>query len=315
MINRLAIRVADIPLSIISNSVSIENINFAGAYKKFAFNGKKTEINIRAHYDKPPEISLEDKNLVIGMKGIWRLYDTDKKRIFVIEPVSPERRIAYGIDYVGCKLKFLSRRPIHIASSSRRIAVFDRSFADGDVYVDFLAAVSPPMPDPLEMPLSELLTMAWLSGRQGLLFHGCGVMDKGRGYLFLGFSGHGKSTMADIWRKKSVVLDDDRIVLRKRKGRFWMFAAPWYGRDVGTAKAVLLDKIFFIRHGLRNRAYRGSNSNALLLLLNYSYRPLWDKQGIEQNIGLCAQLAYKLPCYILDFIPDERAVEYVRNLK
>jgi hypothetical protein len=315
MINRLAIKVANIPISIVSDNVSVENINFGGVYKKFAFNAKETEINIHAHYNKLPGISLKNGNLIVGMKDIWRLYSSDKKWIFVIDPVSPKKRVVYGIDYVGCKLKLLSRRPIYIASSSRRIAIFNHHFTDGDVYVNFSAPVKPTLPNPLEMPLSELLTMAWLSRRQGLLFHGCGVMDNGRGYLFLGFSGHGKSTMASLWRKESIVLDDDRIILRKRRGRFWMFAAPWYGRDVGTAKAVLLDRIFFIRHGLRNRAYRENNSDALLLLLNYSYRPLWDKEGIEQNIELCTQLAYKLPCYILDFIPNRRVVEYIRDLK
>ena len=55
---------------------------------------------------------------------------------------------------------------------------------------------------------------------QGLEVHAVGIVDEiGRGHLFLGHSGAGKSTTARLWLEQPEIriLSDDRIVLRRQR--------------------------------------------------------------------------------------------------
>ena len=69
-----------------------------------------------------------------------------------------------------------------------------------------------------------------LSLGKGILLHACGIDDDGSGYLFLGNSTDGKSTMAKLWfENHAKVLNDDRIVVKEKDGEFWMYGTPWHG--------------------------------------------------------------------------------------
>ena len=57
-------------------------------------------------------------------------------------------------------------------------------------------------------------------GRFGARVEKMPAADRGlRGFLFAANSTHGKSTTARLWRDQATVLNDDRIVLRRREGR------------------------------------------------------------------------------------------------
>src|SRR5262249_20236905 len=83
------------------------------------------------------------------------------------------------------------------------VALNPRSFAPGRTV------------DPLEYPLDELLVIHYLARERGLEVHACGVRDAdGRGYLFAGQSGAGKSTIARLWlgEPAATILSDDRVI-------------------------------------------------------------------------------------------------------
>ena len=94
-----------------------------------------------------------------------------------------------------------------------------------------------------------------LSRGEGVEVHAVGISDEqGRGHLFLGHSGAGKSTTARLWidRPGVRILSDDRIILRVREGRIWMYGTPWHG-DAGIASpdCAPLDEIYLLEHGAR----------------------------------------------------------------
>jgi hypothetical protein len=167
--------------------------------------------------------------------------------------------------------------------------------------------------DPLQYPLAEVLMVCLLARGRGLMMHACGIDDGGRGFLFAGNSTHGKTTLARLWRDQATVLNDDRIVLRQREGRFWMYGTPWHGDYSGvSAQGVPLEKVFFLRHAKGNQARQVGKLTAASMLLARSVPPLWDADGMGFTLDFLAQLAEAVPCYELGFAPDERAVEYVR---
>src|SRR5690349_20641886 len=83
--------------------------------------------------------------------------------------------------------------------------------------------------DPLEFPLDEVLVNALLVHRRGVELHACGIIDRGRGLLFIGNSGHGKTTTARLWMREPVeVVSDDRVIVRAENGGWTMYGTPWH---------------------------------------------------------------------------------------
>jgi hypothetical protein len=63
----------------------------------------------------------------------------------------------------------------------------------------------------------------------GLLLHAAGLLRNGRGYLFFGPSGAGKTTAARVSHAEAgaIVLNDDLVVLLPRADRWWVQATPF----------------------------------------------------------------------------------------
>ncbi len=69
---------------------------------------------------------------------------------------------------------------------------------------------------------------AWLSLEAGgLMLHAAGILHKGAGYVFLGQSGAGKTTLARISHPR-IVLNDDLIVLQPLQGHWQVHGTPFW---------------------------------------------------------------------------------------
>ncbi len=169
---------------------------------------------------------------------------------------------------------------------------------------------------PFEHPISQIL-MTWvLAQGRGLMTHACGVNDHGKGYLFVGNSGHGKSTIAGLWKEHAEILNDDRIVLGFREGRPWMFGTPWHGdyREFSSA-AVPVERLFFLVKANQNKAKEVSGMRVASMLLTRSFPPIWDEKGMGFTLDLLARLVEAIPGYELLFRPDDSIVDFVRSMR
>lgn len=99
--------------------------------------------------------------------------------------------------------------------------------------------------------LQVLLINYFALNKNGIFIHGIGLRDmNGKGLLFAGKSGAGKSTTARLWHKHSkvMVLNDDRIIVRKLKNSFFIYGSPWHGdfNDylLSRIESAPLDKLF-----------------------------------------------------------------------
>ena len=145
------------------------------------------------------------------------------------------------------------------------------------------------------------------------MFHGCGVDDNGEGFLFLGASGQGKSTMAWLWKKQGITLSDERVIVREVDGQLLLFGTPWHSSHPEVANiSVPLKKIFFLNHGPHNRVERKSAIEASAGLFSRSYPTHWDKQCLSNTLAFCEKLISQVPCYDLYFVPDREVVDFVR---
>jgi len=63
--------------------------------------------------------------------------------------------------------------------------------------------------------------------------HSSCIVYNGKGVLFLGESGTGKSTHTRLWRENidgAVLLNDDSPFIREEEGKIWAYGSPWSGK-------------------------------------------------------------------------------------
>jgi hypothetical protein len=174
---------------------------------------------------------------------------------------------------------------------------------------------------PLEYPADELLVTNYLANGLGVEVHGCGLVDyETGGHLFLGHSGAGKSTTANLWQslRDPEILSDDRIILRLQDDGLWMHGTPWHGEAAFAAPAkARINRIFILEHaeslapGEENKITPLTRSRAVGELFARSFPPFHSAAGLERTIGFLEQILNRVPCYQFQFVPNASAVEKV----
>jgi hypothetical protein len=195
-------------------------------------------------------------------------------------------------------------------------ARFNPDFTSGEVtlHADYHDRREPATP--LEYPLDELLMTNLLARGRGVEVHALGIRDRdGRGYLFTGHSGAGKSTTAGLWEKEDVlVLSDDRIILRCQDGVFWMYGTPWHGESqLAAAERTELSRIFVLGRGKQNELVPLSPAEAVSQLFARSFVPFYEPAALGYTLELLQRIAEAVPCAELRFVPDDNVVGFVRK--
>lgn len=85
------------------------------------------------------------------------------------------------------------------------------------------------LPSAVERVLTYCLMQALPREGGGLLLHACGVVLNGRGYVFFGPSGAGKTTVATLAQGHADVLSDENIVVRLAGARVELLSTPFWG--------------------------------------------------------------------------------------
>ncbi|TKJ44841.1 hypothetical protein CEE35_06470 [Candidatus Aerophobetes bacterium Ae_b3b] len=275
----------------ISSDFPFDGSNFGKVYDDF-LSEKKANVCIHVQRNAVPSLNIKKGKLVLDSGKTWSVYESQQKYIFTFK--SPALgQIPYSV------------------------AVFTPTFHRGKVYIRPVTSQDKLLPNPMLYPLFELLMINLLWRRYGLMFHGCGINSSGCGYLFLGNSAHGKSTTARLWAEdRGTVLNDDRIVVREKGRKFWMYGTPWHGDFTKvSSQRIPIHKIFFLRHGKENSAVPREGIKAVSLLLTRCFPPIWDKKGMSFTVDFCRRLVEKVPCYELDFVPDEKVVDFVKGVR
>ena len=234
----------------------------------------------------------------------------------VPEPPAPPLFESGGIWQVfpaGTGLFYRFRSPSGRGPAARGLRI-DRAWSRGTLYL-------PPSPYSrrrgfaLSYPLDELVFAHHFAHHGAMVVHGCGLVADGRGLLFCGHSGAGKTTTALLWRahrRGTEVLSDDRIVVRLRAGRPWIFGTPWHGSGrFAEPRGVPLSAVFFLRQAKRSRPSDLATPTAAAHLFARSFPPPWSGPGIDRVLALCARVARTVPCRTLSFARDETAVRAV----
>jgi hypothetical protein len=170
--------------------------------------------------------------------------------------------------------------------------------------------------NPLSYPLDQILMMYFFAKRNGALIHAAGLEFNGRGYIFPGKSGAGKSTISRqlTGLDDYEVLSDDRIIVRKMDKTFKAFGTPWPGEaGIAVNKSVDLAGIFFISQASFNKIEEIKPQKALERLLPVVSIPWYDKEVMIKILDFCEDLISNVPLYELHFEPGNEIINVFQN--
>jgi hypothetical protein len=289
----LALRIAGFTIRLTSRDPSLR-IGIEGAARRFVLSpadalAATADAALEAHW---ADLSAETGETLFDSGGVWQLYrgqdGGERFRLFTAEHSDPYR-----------------------------VAIFDESFRHGDVLLDrAVYGSSEEVVHPLEYPLDELLMVHLLAQGAGVEMHSCAVADEqGRGHLFVGVSGAGKTTTARIFERShrgARVLSDDRNVLRDENGTIVVHGTPWHGEaELSEPSQAPLHRVYLLEQAPLNELVPCSAADAVTRLFTCTFPLFYRAESIDYTLAFLESLAQRVEVVRLRFRPDETMLDAV----
>ena len=169
----------------------------------------------------------------------------------------------------------------------------------------------------LNIGAGELLLRTSILRAGGLVLHASGVDDHGRGIVFVGHSGAGKSTQLGLWRDVPgvVVVNDDRIALRVNGCGAMCYSTPWGDTaDIAHPHSAPLSAIILMENAQENDIQPLSRSAAAPLLAACAFLPYWDASLVHRSLANLDSLLAQVPVYHLRWRPEPAVRSVVRSV-
>jgi hypothetical protein len=230
-------------------------------------------------------------DLVFDSGAVWSMYDDGDGRL-----------------RVECHSPSFGRAPYNVAMIDRgfttgRVLLRADVFRDGDLGA-------------LEYPLDELIVSHLLARERGVELHCSGIITRdGRGRVFVGQSGAGKTTTARLWMasEEIEIVSDDRVIVRRLDGEWRMFGTPWHGEaQLSSPGSAPLDHIYLLQQAPRTRVAAIPPADAAAKLFACTFPLFHDAAAIGFTLRCIDELVSAVPVHLLEFTPDASAVEAVR---
>ncbi len=149
------------------------------------------------------------------------------------------------------------------------------------------------------------------AGMMTIEMHSSVTVKDGKGYLFLGKSGTGKSTHSRLWLKNipgTHLLNDDNPVVRVIDGKARVFGTPWSGKTpcyinedypVGAIVRICREKF--------NRCDRISLPEAFASVSSSSSGLRAIRSIGDGLFATISSVVMNVPCYKMNCLPDDNA--------
>jgi len=157
----------------------------------------------------------------------------------------------------------------------------------------------------------RFIASVYLPSVGGFLMHSTSVSKDGRAFLFSGPPQSGKSTIARLCRKETV-LSDDFSIIRKVNGAFCCFGSPFWGhveakgKNIGgRTQCVPVKGLYFLKQDDEVYARSLDKREAVVRLLQNISVLAKDALINKHIFGLADEFTDKIPTKILHFRVDD----------
>ncbi len=171
------------------------------------------------------------------------------------------------------------------------------------------------IPNPYSVDtLLRIVHSLLLAPAGGLLLHASGGIRGGRGYLFSGVSGAGKTTMARLAPPDVQLLTDEISYLRREARGFRVYGTPFAGElgIQGENVSAPLAAIYLLEHGDENRLERVAEAEAARRLMRNVLFFAREADLVSQVFSTVCEISRCVPVFRLQFVPDSRVWEMIR---
>ena len=157
---------------------------------------------------------------------------------------------------------------------------------------------------------------ALLLGYNAFFLHAALINWNGKGILFTGPSGIGKSTQADLWAQieGAEIINGDRAIIRHQNDSYIAWGSPYAGtsgiyKNLGTPIAAIV----VLSQGDDNILRPLTALAAFQNILQEATTAPWDPQFMARLTDLILNLAEQIPIYHLSCTPTQEAVEILKK--
>ena len=155
------------------------------------------------------------------------------------------------------------------------------------------------------------------AGLKTLLLHASVTRYKGRGNLFFGVSGTGKSTHSRLWHEYVPgcdLMNDDNPIIRIEDGEFLVYGSPWSGKTVCYRNVVApVNALVRLEQYPENRIERLHSLQAYASIIAAVSTIRWNHDVMSLLIPTIERVAMTVPCFQLKCRPDEEAVRVCKK--
>ena len=162
----------------------------------------------------------------------------------------------------------------------------------------------------------RLITSFVLIQGGGFLLHSCGAVLDGYACCLAGSSGAGKSTVARLLDHQGTLLSDETTAISKRDNVYYAWATPFFGdfgRTTSNAGAPLKSLIFLKQAGHFRAIRLDSHDAARRLMQNVFLIGNSRRHHIAALLDIVADITRKVPAFELEFLPDGRIWQYIKE--
>ena len=285
----LAFRIGGISLSI-NSDLPLEEKTFALKFQLFRCANEGDDRVIIHHHCGLPKIGNWGEE--IYQRAPWVIYETPSSYVY---KMFVERNEEFPL-----------------------IAIFNKDHTKGHIYKgkNYVKAFKKGnLTSLLCFPTDQILFARLLADRDGIILHGSGLILKEKGFLFVGHSDAGKTTVVKIFNHHAKILNDDRMIVKKEDGRFYLYGTPWHGEvSLVAPDRVPLKAILFLNQAEENRIERTEGLEAFKRLYECTIKPLVTKRWAENALDICQALSCEVPCYDLYFDKSGGVISTIEKL-
>ena len=189
---------------------------------------------------------------------------------------------------------------------------FDRGFANA-VVTRLAQDADPDALNVAEYPFSEYVASRLLARQGAVELHASSIILDGKGYLFVGHSGAGKTTISLLAESAGArVLSDDRTVVRLAAKGPVAWGTPWHGTGKRSSPASApVDGIFLLVQDVRNRVAPIEDARAVKELFVRSIQANVQESEVTACLATLERLVTGFGVQWLHFVPTDDVLQVI----
>lgn len=148
--------------------------------------------------------------------------------------------------------------------------------------------------------------------RHIIYLHSSLIDFQGRGLMFLGPSGIGKTTQAELWNKyrDALIINGDVVFVQEEEDAFLGWGTPWHGSSPYCENAsVPVHAMIVLKQSSENSIRELTGFEKVTAVSTSVFYPRWLENGMELCLETLDHFLSRVPVYELSCRPDEDAVK------